>query len=315
MHFSFPWLLLFASSPLLSASENPGIKMTIEYGQAGNSNQQTIYLQGDRKRVEFRNSYGRDGSLQQIYGPRLVAITRCDLGQSFELNLDTSEYTAAPYPPAPLSKEEVARRGLPVSATYASDKPTLRIEVTTNDSGERKEIFGQIARHVITTRKQIPFEGSSSKPEESVTDAWYIDSKSVDLNIDFRQRLPCDRKLAEGKSGYTYSYLQTARPNRPEKPEFVTVGEPETGFAVHSVTITKGTYPLPDGTNKQSESKFELRVTQLEVGALDPALFEIPPGFKHVDHMERNPPASALAGQAQDFWQRVKAGVAGLLNR
>jgi len=314
VNFSSAWLL-FLGVPLLQASEKPGIKMTIQHGAAGNTSQQTIYLQGDRKRMEFRSSLGRarpDGSLQQIYGPRLAAITRCDLGKSFELNLDASEYTSRQYPPKPLTKEEIDARGLQAPVTYASDKPTLRIEVTTTDTGERKEIFGHTARHVITTRKQIPLEGSHSQPQESVTDGWYIDSQGIDLN----QRLSCDRKWPEGRTGHAYAYLHAAGRNQPmDKPEFVTTGEPEKGFALHSVTLTKSTHTLPDGTKKQSESKFETQVTQFEEGPLDSTLFEIPPGFKQVDQIERNPPPSAFADPPKDFWQRLKDSVAGLFSR
>lgn len=309
MTSSSTWLLLLGV-PLLQAAENSGIKMTIQFGAAGLSSQQTIYLQGDRKRVEFRNSEGHknaDGSFQPRYGPRLVAITRCDLGQSFELNLDASEYTSRPYPPKPLTKQELEARGMQTPVTYLSDKPTLRMEVTTTDTGERKEIFGHIARHVITTRKQIPLEGSRSEPQESVTDAWYID---------LSQRLSCDQKLPEGRRGHSYGYASVGNGKQPrEKPEFVTIGEPETGFALHSLMTSKSTYRLPDGTKKQSDSKNEVRVTQLEEGSLDPALFEIPPGFKHVDHIERNPVASTSSTQLNNLWQRFKASVASLFNR
>ncbi len=82
-----------------------------------------------------------------------------------------------------------------------------------------------------------------------------------------------------------------------EKPEFVTIGEPETGFALYSLMTSKSAYPLRDGTKKQSDLKNEMRVTEFEEGPLDPALFEIPPGFKHVDRIERNSSASALAEQ------------------
>jgi hypothetical protein len=309
--------LLLLGVPLLQASESTGIRMTIQYGGAGLSSQQTIYLQGDRKRMEFRNSEGRknaDGSLQPIYGPRLVAITRCDLGQTFELNLDTREYTSAPYPPKPFTQEELKARGLDTPVAYASDKPTLRIEVTTTDTGDRKEIFGHTARHVTTTRKQIPLEGSASMPLESVTDGWYIDSNSG--SIDLRQRLPCDRKWPEGKQGHTYTYLRAVGGNRPpmDKPEFVTNGEPEAGFVLQSTMTSKNTHTLPDGTKKQSDSKFEMQVTQLEEVPLDPALFEIPPGFKRVDHIERNP-AAASSSQISYLWERFKASVASLFNR
>jgi len=298
--------LLFLGVSLLQASENPGIKMTIQQGAAGLSNQQTIYLQGDRKRMEYRNYMGGKE------GPRLVSITRCDLGQAFELNLDTSEYTSRPYPPKPFTKEEIEAHGLQIPARYVSEKPTLRMEVTTTDTGERKEVFGHIARHVITTRKQTPLEGSRSGPQEMVTDGWYIDSADIDLH----QRLSCDRKWPEGEKGHAFAYLHAACGNQPiDKPEFVTIGEPETGFALNSVMISKSTYTLPEGTKKQSDSKFEMQVTQFEEGPLDPALFEIPPGFKQVDHIERNPVAAASSTQINNLWQRFKASLASLFNR
>ncbi len=175
MYLSPPWLLLLLV-PMFQASANTGIKMTIRFGQAENSNEHTVYIAGDRKRMEFRNSSVKKnagGSLGLTYGPRLVAITRRDLGQMFELNLDTSEYTSAPYPPKPLTREQMEARGLQIPST--PEKPTLRIEVNTADTGERKEMFGHIARHVVTTREQTPLEGSRSEPQETVTDAWYID--------------------------------------------------------------------------------------------------------------------------------------------
>src|SRR5450755_12023 len=238
MNFSSVWLILFAI-PLLQAQQSSGIKMTIEHGQPSLLSKQTIYLQADRKRVETRGVSGRnlaDGSMQTTYGPRLAMITRCDLGQIFELNLDTSEYTVRPYPPRPFTKEEMAARGIPAKVTYVSDKPTLRIEVTTNDTGERKEIFGHTARHVLVTRKQIPLEGSVSKPQETVTDGWYIDA---DLNgVNLWHWLPCDRQWPKGKPGNSYLYATNG--SRPiDKPEFVNIGERETGFAVRSTATTK----------------------------------------------------------------------------
>jgi len=254
--------------------------------------------------MEFRNYIG------EKEGPRLVAITRCDLGEMFELNLDAHEYTSAPYPPKPFTKEQMEARGLPTTVKYVSDKPTLRIEVTTTDTGERKEMFGHIARHVLTTRKQIPLEGSHSEPQEAVTDGWYIDAKPGDSNdIDLKQRLSCDRKWPKGAK--SHAYLHAAGRNQPiDKAEFISVGEPETGFALDSVTTTKSTYVLPGGTRKQSDAKHEVRVTQLESSPLDPALFDIPAGFKHVERIERNPAMSASSNAIEDFWQRLKASVA-----
>jgi hypothetical protein len=321
MNLSATWLIVPCLLPLCArsspASEKPSIKMTIEMGQSESTTERTIYLQADRKRVEFRNGLGRtqaDGSLKTIYGPHLASITRCDLGQSFELNLDTREYTVHSYPPKPFTKEELEARGLQNPIQYISDKPTLRIERTTSDTGERKEIFGRIARHVITTRKQIPLEGSRSRPQEWVTDGWYIDSSPSDTgDIDLNQRLSCDPQRSKGKSGHAYLRLGGNQPQ--DRPEFVDVGEPETGLALQSVVISTNTTRQHDGTEKQLESKFETKVTAFEQGPIDPALFEIPPGFKQVEKIERNPPASELATQQPSLWQWVKAGVSTLFTR
>jgi hypothetical protein len=288
---------------MFQASGN-GIKMTIRFGQAGNWGEHTVYVAGDRKRMEFRNSeVGKkaDGTLQLTYGPRLVSITRCDLGQMLELNLDASEYTSAPYPPRPLTKEQIEARGLQGSP-LASDKPTLRLEVSTTDTGERKEMFGHIARHIITTRKEIPLEGSMTEPQESATDGWYID-----LN----QRLSCDHNWPVGKTAYSYTTLAVNGKHPREKVELIATGEAETGFAVQSVMTSKLTYALPDGTRKQTDSSNEVLVTQLEEGPLDAGLFEIPPGFRHVGHIERNPRSTS---RMEDLWQRFKAGVASFFN-
>ncbi len=302
MHLSFFGLLL-VGVPLLQASENTGIKIRIRRVFAGNASEQTIYVQGERKRMEFRNYAGQrkaDGSQQWLSGPRLTAITRCDLGQVFELNLDAAEYVSAPYPPKPLTQAEIEERGLSKRDMSQSGEPTLRIETTTLDTGERKEFFGHPARHVIITRKQIPLERYHSEAQETVTDGWYID---------LDPQVSCDRRLSKGKRAHGYLVAG----NKPaETPEFVDIGGSETGFPVQSVTVSKGTYTLPDGTNKQTNSKTETLVTQLELGSLDPGQFEIPPRFKLVRQIERNPTVSASS--PQDFWARCKAKVASLLS-
>jgi hypothetical protein len=89
-------------------------------------------------------------------------------------------------------------------------------------------------------------------------------------------------------------------------PEFVDIGEPETGFAVQVLSASKNAVLLPDGTHKQTNSKSEMTVTRLELEPLDPTLFEIPPGFKLVQQIERNPKPSASSG----FWKRFKSKLA-----
>lgn len=307
-----PCLLAASAVPLVQASERTGIKMTI-HGQVfeGNPTEHTIYVQRDRKRMEFRNYAGpstANGSQQRLAGPRLASITRCDLGSIFELNLDAGEYVSAPYPPKPkpLTQREIETH----LKIRQSDKPTLRIEMTTVDTGERKEAFGFTARHVIITRKEIPLENSRRRPQETVTDGWYID---LDLHVS------CEPWLRKGRPAHAYmatsvysSKGSVTWEQPPERSEFVDIGEPETGFPVQSMIVSKVAYTLPDGTSKETTSRDETLVTELELGPLDPALFEIPPRFKHVDHIERNPRVSARSGQ--DLWDRFKAKLTSLLS-
>ena len=113
--------------------------------------------------------------------PRVASITRCDLGQIFQLNLDDREYTSRPIP-KPLSAEEQKARAEELKARAAQGprlqrpaRPNLLVEITTSDTGERKQMFGYTARHVVTTEKRTPLEGAVSLPQEQITDGWYVD--------------------------------------------------------------------------------------------------------------------------------------------
>jgi hypothetical protein len=274
MPFSLLFLLALAI-PFLQSPDRSGITITVHSGGKGSQAERTSYIQPDRQRMEYRNSFGTRHGTEPVYGPRLARIVRCDLGQSFELNLDTQEYTSAPYPPKLLTPEELKARGLG-TRVQQSATPTVRVEIKTTDTGERKEIFGRTARHVITTTTQTPMEGSHSSHQESVSDGWYID---------FDPQLSCDTKPTGSGHGVVFSYLSAGSGKVPmEKPEFVTIGSRESGFALDLTTTSKSPSNLPDG----NITRFETHVSQFEEGPLDPALFEIPPGFKLVNRLERS---------------------------
>ena len=64
--------------------------------------------------------------------------------------------------------------------------------------------------------------------------------------------------------------------------EFVNIRPPETGFPLKEVRTTTNETAPPTGVRRYSDSINESEVTQFEEGPLDPALFEVPPGFKRV---------------------------------
>jgi hypothetical protein len=194
-----------------------------------------------------------------------------------------------PKKPRPLTKAEMEARGIKVPLSPAQGaQPTVRIETTTRDTGERKEIFGYLARHVVTTEKETPFEGSSRSPQETVTDAWYIDLEPQFYPGLYPRNLPVDasgkpRRFRAFLTGYTKG---SAAPL--DVPEFVDLGEPEAGFAVEQKRTSRSSYKLPDGRTRQSEGTFETTVT-IEKGQYDAVLFEVPRGFKRVSQIQRNP--------------------------
>jgi hypothetical protein len=198
-----------------------------------------------------------------------------------------------------LSNAQAEALGLRTPQFVASDKPTLRTETTTLDTGERKDFFGHTARRVITTRRQIPLEGSKSNAQEMVTDGWYID---LDTSIS------CDQKRLYGKHVHVHAFL-AAGIAPIEKMEFVDKGEPESGFAIE--ITSKEEITRSDGIKSDRTFVQEMCVTQFVEGPLDPALFAVPTGFRQVEHIDRNPPAN-LPNQWSIAWERFKASVARL---
>jgi hypothetical protein len=279
MLFSLCWLLLLSFlGP--QAAENAGTKVVIRNTFGGQSSDNTTYWMADRRRTEFRHAVQRtkeDGSVEWVDEVASVFIVRCDLGQSFTLKMKAEEYSVAEYPPKRLTPEEMAARGMDMAVAPQPTQPTLRIEITTVDTGEREKMFGHVARHVRTTTKQVPLEGSHTQAQETVRDGWYID---VD------RRISCDPKPPAG-SGSGFMAISAAavggKEMMMERPEFVDIGARETGFPVKEVrTTTSETVPAT-GVRRDSDSINESEVTQFEAVPLDPALFEIPPGFKHVE--------------------------------
>src|SRR5882757_6490012 len=271
-------LVCMAFTPRASqtqTAENAGTKVVIRNTFGGQSSDNTTYWTADRRRTEFRHAVQRtkeDGSVEWVDEVASVFIVRCDLGQSFTLKMKAEEYSVAEYPPKRLTPEQMAARGTPVAP-----QPTLRIEIATVDTGEREKMFGHVARHVITTTKQIPLEGSHTQAQETVRDGWYID---VDRGIS------CDPKPPAG-SGSGFIAISAAAVGGEEmmmeRPEFVDIGARETGFPVKEVRTTTGETVPATGVRRDSDSINESEVTQFEAMPLDPALFEVPPGFKHVE--------------------------------
>ena len=296
----------------------PDMKITVSLPRSYGSSDPfrtdvTTYLQSDRKRVDQRRQLPQQsryrGPVLRLPQPRLATITRCDLGKVFQLNLDDREYSSRPIP-KPLSEEqrkaaiEKLRQNLPPEARLPQ-KPTLLIEISTVDTGERRQMFGRAARHVITTEKRTPLEGSSQMPQETVTDGWYTD---LDTS------LSCDPP----RPGNAMLIATGSRPlGAPrEVPSVKFIGRRETGFALS--TIRRQTASQPEGANREVPQAVLEGVTDISIAPLSPSLFEIPAGFREVRGIRlavRIPWWGQALIAIHNFWMQMERALTGSFRR
>lgn len=262
------WVLVLNGAWPQSTEHNVGTKLVWHYTSGTFAGGEvTTYTMGDRRRTEYRNTSNNrnpDGSFSIGDPSANVVIQRCDLGRSFGLNTKAQEYSEKEYPPKPRTTE--------ADPDWDTSKlPAYRVETTTVDTGAREEIFGQRARHIVTTTKTTPLGDTKGEPSIFVTDGWYIDYDS---------RISCDPRPPAGPKVRDFGWFYFSAARWPtEKIENVQIGERETGLFVkgnqdsRSTTITGS-----NGVNVTLSNG--IQVTELYKGPLSPALFDVPTGFK-----------------------------------
>jgi hypothetical protein len=299
-------LFLLTVAPMVNGSAMPELKIiTVRRSPGGlPEEKQTDFVLADRKRTEFRGAFPFSlwpgGPNILVQRPRTASIVRCDLGQAFMLNLDRRTYTSGAYPWVPSEFERQAHAGR--VPKEPARKPTVSVEISTVDTGERKEIFGHTARRVVTTRRDVPMEASTQPLKEYVTDGWYIDLDT---------RLACDPKPPAGS--FFYGFATLVGSGQPaEVPVLKLTGKPETGFALSTKMTSLVTYNAGERFEEQHVSVNEMEVIGLSMGPLDPALFEIPVGFVRVDNIGFYPSTPFWVrwlSQAHAYWLRFKRSI------
>jgi hypothetical protein len=177
---------------------------------------------------------------------------------------------------------------------------TLQIRIENIDTGERKEIFGHRARHIITRETRVASPGACSKGSSSKTDGWYIDDSVMP---EWRQ----SKKSAMGVAVTSVVAVDGRYDcqNKMDKIEVHRTGV-EVGFPVISKTTLTSQVTERDGTPRMLASVSGFEVVELREGPLDPALFEVPPDFHKVDSLKNwstTAPSRQLSGWE---WFKVK---------
>jgi hypothetical protein len=212
------------------------------------------------------------------------------MGQNFEVNLEDKQYVSTPIPKI-LSPTEIRALAAKRSVSAAPRTPTILIEITTVDTGERKNLFGYEARHVITTEKHTLLNGAKDVDQEDVKDGWFADLPTS---------LSC---YPRSRGAVTFATVRSV--NDPaDVPSVKLVGTPDTGFVLSMTTTSHSTYKLPDGSKGETTSISQREVTELFSGSLDPQLFEVPSAFTKVDRLRSEPPVP-LSIRAQEYWNSL----------
>src|SRR5262249_50605365 len=132
------------------------VKIKSRQTAGGQSTENTIYIKGKRQRTEMANGM-------------MVTVMQCDLQRDLQINSQTKTYIVNPY-----DNGTSTPGGTTVSQTVKSTKGgVVTMTVTNKDTGERKQMFGYTARHIIQTIETVSSPDSCNPVNSKMEiDAW-----------------------------------------------------------------------------------------------------------------------------------------------
>lgn len=239
-------ILSIAVIVTLSANALADVKVKTRQTMSGQTTENTTYIKGKRQRTE-------------MMGGIMVSITQCDLGRDLQLNPATKTYT--------ISEFDNAAPAQPTTTTQTTSAPaekggTMFVTTTIKDTGERKQMFGYTARHIIQT---IVTETSPDACVPSNTkmemDMWVIDAEFG---------LACDQ------TRYYHPYKNTKNGGCQDKIVPKTIGSAKSGYPVWQKMTSF------DAGGKESFSTIS-EVVELSKATLESSLFDVPGDFRQVN--------------------------------
>jgi len=223
-------------------------KVKSRQNSGGQTYENTIYIKGKRQRSE--NS-----------GGQMITIEQCDLRRNLQLMPAAKVYTVNPYDDGSPSSN-INTHTTHTQPGAVTKGGVVTSTVTTKDTGERKQMFGYTARHIITT---MAMESSPDACSQNNTrmeiDGWYIDATFA---------LDCDSNRQ-----YTYRPPVKAGGCR-DRYETKAIGTAKKGFPVYEKMTMLG------ANGEQSFSTIN-EVVEISQATLDQSLFEVPPDYRQVD--------------------------------
>ncbi|HQU82373.1 MAG TPA: DUF4412 domain-containing protein [Pyrinomonadaceae bacterium] len=238
--------ILFAILILsLATTAFADVKIKSKQTMSGQSYENTTYIKGKRQRTETMSGM-------------MINITQCDLHRGVQINPNTKTYiinqyeteTTAATKPTNVKSDGVVRAGGTVTTT-----------VTVKDTGERKQMFGFQAKHLIITMETVSSPDACNKNNSKMQmDGWYIDAEFV-LDCDTNQYRSYNPQTAKGGCQDKYSMKQNGTAKR--------------GYPVYEKMT------MFDENGKESMSIVN-EVVELSKATLNAELFDVPQGYKEV---------------------------------
>ena len=227
---------------------------------SGQSYESTTYIKGKRQRSE---SFGG-----------MVNITQCDLRRGIQLNTNTKTYMVNPF--ATVSQTTTKPAGPAADkAGVVQTGGHITTTVTIKDTGERKQMFGYTARHLIITMETVSSPDACNKMNSKMqTDGWYIDAAFA---------LDCDN----GAAYQNYNPTRKAGGCQ-DKYDYKSVGTAKRGYPVYERTT------MFDENGKEAYSMIN-EVVEFSQATLDAGLFDVPEGFREVSDASQMYAATAAS--------------------
>jgi hypothetical protein len=234
---------------VLSTVANADTTVKIRQTSGGQSYENSTYIKGKRQRSESN-------------GGQMVTVTQCDLRRNIMIMPSTQTYMIQPYDQPSGSSAVAATQSSRPPLQGTTKGGVVTSTVTTRDTGERKQMFGYTARHIVTTMMMDSSPDACSPVKNKMEiDGWYIDATfALDCDLG-RNYMPYRPQASGGGCQDRYETKQ--------------IGTAKKGFPVWQKTTMFG----PNGAESFSSIN---EVTEFSQGTLDPALFDVPAGYREV---------------------------------
>lgn len=237
----------------LSVTAHADVKIKARQTMQGQSYENTTYIKGKRQRTE-----------QNTGGMEMVNIMQCDLRRDLRIMPQSRTYIIDLYDRPDSTTQPTQRAANETTATRST--PTRKggvvtTTMTAKDTGERKQMFGYTARHIITTMETASSPDACSQTKSKMQiDGWYIDAAFA---------FDCETER------YKAYRPTSSKPDCQDRYEMKQIGAARTGYPV-SVKTT-----MFDENGRESYTMLN-EVVELSKATLDAALFDIPTGYREV---------------------------------